>query len=89
MFKILILICPMGMDHAICQEDTALDVVSAMRVRSEQQCGFLGQAMLAPTALVPDPKKQYLKVVCLREANIQHRNRALNGAIVTEARLAR
>lgn len=89
MFKILILICPMGMEHAACQEDTALDVVRAMEVRSEQQCGFLGQAMLAPTALVPDPKKQYLKVVCLREASVEHRNRAWNGAIITEARLTR
>lgn len=67
MLKVLLLICPMSMDHAACNQETALDVVRAMKVATPQQCGFMGQAMLAPTALVPDPKTQYLKVMCVRE----------------------
>ena len=36
-----------------------------MRVSSPQQCGFMGQAMLAPTSLVPEPGKQYVKILCV------------------------
>lgn len=67
MLKILVLICPMSVDHAACNQTNATDVIRSMRVSSAQQCGFMGQAMLGPTALVPDPDKQYVKVVCVRE----------------------
>jgi hypothetical protein len=66
MLKILVLICPMSLDHTACTKDTALDIVRAMPVASPSQCGFMGQAMLAPTALVPDPSKQYVKIMCVR-----------------------
>lgn len=65
MLKILVLICPMSLDHAACNPDTALDIVRSMRVSTPQQCGFMGQAIIAPTALVPDPTKQYVKVMCV------------------------
>lgn len=68
MLKILLLICPAALDHAACDQHNAIDVVRAFRVPSAQQCGFLGEAMLAPTTLVPAPKDGYLKIVCLREA---------------------
>lgn len=68
MLKILVLICPVSMDHAACDQSNALDVIRSMHVRSAEQCGFMAQTMLAPTSLVPDPAKQYMKVVCLREA---------------------
>lgn len=67
MLKVLLLICPMSLDHELCTERTALDVVRAMKVSTPQQCGFMGQAMLGPSALVPDPRTQYLKIVCVRE----------------------
>ena len=67
MLKILVLICPIAIDHAQCDLTTATDVIQSMRVSSPQQCGFMGQAMLAPTALVPEAGKQYVKVVCVRE----------------------
>ena len=67
MLKILVLICPMSVDHAACDQATAIDVIRSMRVSTPQQCGFLGQAMLAPTSLVPDPGKQYIKIMCVRE----------------------
>ena len=67
MLKILVLICPMSLDHAACDTTNALDVVRAMRVSSPQQCGFMAQALMAPTAMAPDPDKQYMKVVCVRD----------------------
>lgn len=67
MLKILVLICPMAVDHAQCNRETAVDVVRSVRVSTPQQCGFTGQAMLATTTLVPDPSKQYVKIVCLHE----------------------
>lgn len=67
MLKILVLVCPMAVDHTHCDRDTAIDIVQSMRVASVQQCGFMAQAMLAPTSLVPDPGKQYVKILCLRE----------------------
>ena len=67
MLKILILICPIAVDHAHCDRDTAVDIIQSMRVSSPQQCGFMGQAMLAPTSLVPEPDKQYVKLLCIRE----------------------
>ena len=68
MLKILVLICPMSLDHAACNPDTALDVVRTMRVSTPQQCGFMGQALLAPTALAPESDKQYVKIMCVRES---------------------
>ncbi len=69
MLKILVLICPMAVDHSACTIDNATDVVRSMRVSSPQQCGFMAQAMLAPTALVPDPATQYVKVMCVRDTD--------------------
>ena len=67
MLKILILVCPMAVDHMHCDRDTAIDIVQSMRVSSPQQCGFMGQAMLATTSLVPEPGKQYVKILCVRD----------------------
>lgn len=74
MIKVFLLICPMAMSHAQCDQDTALNVVRAMTVPNEQQCMFLGQSMIATSALIPDPKSQYLKVQCLhlpKEASVR------------------
>ena len=70
MLKILILVCPIAVDHAHCDRDTAIDIVQSMRVSSPQQCGFMGQAMLAPTSLVPEPGKQYVKILCVRDQTL-------------------
>lgn len=67
MLKVLVLICSSSLDHAACTPETAIDVVRAMRVSSSQQCAFMGQALLAPTALKPDSDKQYVKIMCMRE----------------------
>ena len=67
MLKILVLICPMAVDHAHCNMDTAIDSIRSMRVSSPQQCGFMAQAMFAPTSIVPEPGKQYMKIMCVRD----------------------
>jgi hypothetical protein len=66
MLKILVLICSASLDHAACDQTTAIDVVRAMKVSNPQQCGFMAQALLAQTSLAPEPGKQYVKIVCLR-----------------------
>ncbi len=66
MLKVLVLVCPIALSHSACNVDTAIDVVRSMPVSSPQQCGFMGQTAIAPTALVPDPSKQYLKIMCVR-----------------------
>ena len=67
MFKVLVLICASSTDPAACDIHSALDVITTARASTPGQCGFMGQAMLASTSLVPDPTKQYMKIVCTRE----------------------
>lgn len=67
MLKVLVLICASSTDPAACDIHSAMDVITTARVNTPQQCGFMGQAMLAPTTLVPDPNKQYMKIVCVRD----------------------
>lgn len=68
MLKILVLVCPMAVDHAHCDRDTAVDVVQSLRVMTAQQCGYMAQTMIAPTAVAPEAGRQYLKIICLRES---------------------
>jgi hypothetical protein len=67
MLKVLVLICASSTDQTACDVHTAVDVITTARASTPQQCGFMGQAMLAPTTLVPDPSKQYMKIVCVRD----------------------
>lgn len=67
MLKVLVLICASSTDQTACDVHTAVDVIATARASTPQQCGFMGQAMLAPTTLVPDPSKQYMKIVCVRD----------------------
>ena len=69
MFKVLILICAANLDRAACTPDTALDIVKGPRAHSLSQCVTESQATLARTTLVPEPGKQYLKIVCSNDAN--------------------
>lgn len=67
MLKVLVLICASSTDQAACDIHTAMDVITAAHANTPQQCMFLGQATLAPTSLIPDPGKQYMKIVCVRD----------------------
>lgn len=67
MFKVLILICAVGIERDACTQDTALDIVKGPQARSMSQCMHESQSTLAQTALVPEPGKQYLKIICQSE----------------------
>jgi hypothetical protein len=67
MLKVLVLICSTSTSQADCDQNTAVDIVTAARASTPQQCGFMGQALLAPTSVAPEPGKQYMKIVCVRD----------------------
>jgi len=73
MLNVLVLICSIATAGADCDQHTAIDVITTARVRSPQQCGFMGQALLAPTSVAPEPGKQYMKIICVREAELEAR----------------
>jgi hypothetical protein len=66
MLKIIALICSAATPNADCNEHTALDSVFVGRAIGPMQCGFLGQALVAPTAIAPEPGKTYLVIRCVR-----------------------
>lgn len=86
-YAILALIC--GIHDPVCSPETAISVTRGPSDVSMFSCGFIGQAMLAPTAIAPRPGIERLRVVCSPWPRLIHRNLARNGAILTEARLAR
>ena len=67
MLKIIVLICAVSTDRAACDLTTAVDVITTARATTPQQCGFMGQAILAPTSIAPEPGKQYTKIMCVRD----------------------
>ena len=64
MYKVMILICAMAVDHAACSPSTAIDIVRGPPAHSLSQCMHESQTTLATTSIAPDPGKQYMKVVC-------------------------
>lgn len=69
MFKVLILICAVNVDHAACTPDTAVDVVRGPPAHSLAQCVHESQSTLAQTSLAPEAGKQYMKLVCATDQN--------------------
>lgn len=68
MFKVLILVCSMGIAPQDCQPSNALQVIDGPPVKNELGCGFLPQAYFAGSALAPEleGKPYYLKTRCQR-----------------------
>ncbi len=64
MYKVMILICAMAVDHTACTPDTALDIVHGPPAHTLAQCMKESQATLASTSIAPEPGKQYMKVIC-------------------------
>ena len=64
MYKVLILICAMSVDHAACTPDTAVDIVRGPPAHTLSQCMTESQTTLATTSIAPEAGKQYMKVVC-------------------------
>ncbi len=67
MLKTVVLICAVSTPQDQCTQATAVDVIQGERVNTPQQCAFLGQALLAPTSVAPEPGRQYAKIVCVRD----------------------
>lgn len=65
MMKTLILICALGMARADCDSETAIAVVQGPDAGGLAQCGFLGQAYLADTAMANYlDGEHYMKILC-------------------------
>lgn len=64
MYKVMILICALGVDHAACTPDTAVDIVRGPLAHSLSQCMTESQTTIASTSIAPQAGKQYMKVVC-------------------------
>lgn len=64
-YTVLILVCAMATSHADCQPETALSTIRGPQVNDQSQCGFLGQATLASTALAPRDGLEYMKIMCV------------------------
>jgi hypothetical protein len=71
MFKVLILVCSMGLAAQDCERDNAIDVIVGPPATNELTCGFSGQAYLAGTALAPTDGN-YVKIQCKRDATVDH-----------------
>lgn len=69
MFKVLILICAVGLDRSACTPDTAVDVVRGPPAQTLSQCVHESQTTLAQTSIAPEPGKQYMKIVCASDQN--------------------
>lgn len=69
-YSILLLICSLSLSPSECRPETAIGVVKGPQVESERQCGLLGQAVIARTAVAPKPGQEYLKIVCKRASAI-------------------
>ncbi len=69
-FTIVILICSIGIDHAACQPDTAVDIVQGPKVQNELMCGSMGMTTIAGTAIAPRPGEEYMKIVCQRSSQV-------------------
>ncbi len=69
MFKVLILICAVGVDRSACTPQTAIDVVRGPPAHTMSQCIHESQTTLAQTSIAPEPGKQYMKIVCTSEVS--------------------
>ncbi len=71
-FIAVILICPAALAVPDCDIRSADDVMQGPGVQSVYGCGFVGQAIVASTALGPGlGKDQYLKIVCTPRERLQ------------------
>lgn len=66
MFKVLILICSIGVQPQDCSRETALDVISGPDAENELMCGLHAQAYVAEVGLVREG--EYMKATCTRTA---------------------
>jgi len=65
MFKVLILVCSIGLAPQDCGRSNAIDVIVGPTASNELVCGLSGQAYVAGTAIAPT-EGSYLKIQCMR-----------------------
>lgn len=84
MMKTLILICALGMARNDCTPETSVAVLQGPDSSGLAQCGFLGQAYLADTAMANYlDGEHYLKTLCT--AGDRHRPRQAQNAATQQA----
>jgi hypothetical protein len=66
LYSVVILVCSLSVSPSECRPETAIDIVQGPKVGNPAQCGFLGQATIARTTLVPREGQEYLKILCRR-----------------------
>lgn len=67
MFKVLLLICAIALEHRDCKVDTALTVMQGPDAESQAACAIQSQAYLAQTAIAATlTDDEYLKITCTR-----------------------
>lgn len=65
MFKTVILICALSTARPDCSIDTAVSVMQGPETSHLAQCGFVGQAYIASTAMANYlDGEHYLKMLC-------------------------
>ncbi len=65
MMKTIILICALGLPRADCTPETSVIVLQGPDSGGLAQCGFLGQAYLADTAMANYlDGEHYMKILC-------------------------
>ena len=65
MFKTIILICALSTARPDCSVDTAVSVIQGPEASHLAQCGFIGQAYVAGTAMASYlDGEHYLKMLC-------------------------
>ena len=65
MFKTVILICALSTARPDCSVDTAVSVMQGPEASHPAQCGFVGQAYIASTAMANYlDGEHYLKTLC-------------------------
>ena len=67
MLKTLVLVCAAALDRSACTPDTAIDVVRALPTKNVVMCGLDAQSIMARTSIAPEPGKQYIKIICVRD----------------------
>ena len=67
MFKVLLLICAISVEHRDCKIDSALTVMQGPEAESQAACAFQSQAYIARTAIAATmTDNEYLKITCTR-----------------------
>lgn len=66
MFKVIILICALGIPPSLCDEKKATQILESAEFHNELGCQQNAQPLIAKLAIKPLPENEYMKMVCPR-----------------------